>query len=152
MKIRLSTLRDGINEWREQLSPSDAGVENPAVVEPLTLDLKVDKRPTKINVTVGVSTNGHFECDRCCEEFIQTINGSCTMLFVQRESPFPDEEPGDPMRSFFPGQTELEITHEIRDTVLLELPMRHLCTPDCKGLCSRCGANLNFEKCRCAQS
>jgi uncharacterized protein len=47
---------------------------------------------------------------------------------------------------------ELDITDDIRDTLLLALPMKMLCTEDCRGLCAGCGANLNEEPCRCAAS
>ena len=33
--------------------------------------------------------------------------------------------------------------------LLLNLPMKHLCREDCKGLCPGCGVNLNREPCRC---
>ncbi|MBO5723932.1 MAG: DUF177 domain-containing protein [Lentisphaeria bacterium] len=42
----------------------------------------------------------------------------------------------------------VDITDEIREDILLELPLRFLCSEDCKGLCA-CGADLNTEKCRC---
>ena len=38
---------------------------------------------------------------------------------------------------------------ELREAILLELPSLPLCKPDCKGLCPRCGANLNEETCSC---
>jgi uncharacterized protein len=37
----------------------------------------------------------------------------------------------------------------LREQVLLTLPVRTLCRPDCKGLCPRCGGNLNTEPCTC---
>lgn len=33
--------------------------------------------------------------------------------------------------------------------LVLSLPMRYICSPDCKGLCSHCGLNLNTESCMC---
>jgi uncharacterized protein len=37
----------------------------------------------------------------------------------------------------------------LREQVLLSLPVRTLCKPDCKGLCQRCGANRNSQTCTC---
>jgi uncharacterized protein len=37
----------------------------------------------------------------------------------------------------------------LREQVLLSLPARTLCKPDCKGLCPRCGENRNSGACRC---
>ena len=38
-----------------------------------------------------------------------------------------------------------------KEQVLLSLPMRSICRPDCKGLCPQCGVNRNREACSCSQ-
>jgi uncharacterized protein len=38
----------------------------------------------------------------------------------------------------------------LREQVLLSLPVRTLCKPDCKGLCPHCGVNRNSQACNCA--
>jgi uncharacterized protein len=40
----------------------------------------------------------------------------------------------------------------LREQVLLSLPVRTLCKPDCKGLCPRCGKNRNLEACSCEEA
>ena len=48
----------------------------------------------------------------------------------------------------FPGETEaIDATEEVREAMLLVLQERPLCRPDCKGLCPRCGQNLNEKDC-----
>jgi uncharacterized protein len=37
----------------------------------------------------------------------------------------------------------------LKEQVLLALPVKQLCRPDCKGLCPQCGKNLNVESCDC---
>ena len=44
-----------------------------------------------------------------------------------------------------------DISESVFDTVLLSMDLRYLCKPDCKGLCSKCGADLNEEECGCAR-
>ena len=44
----------------------------------------------------------------------------------------------------------VDLTPEIRDAVLLALPLNPLCRPDCAGLCSRCGKSLETGSCDCA--
>ena len=46
-------------------------------------------------------------------------------------------------------EEELDITDDVREEALLLLPMNLLCSPDCRGLCPQCGANLNRETCSC---
>ena len=45
-----------------------------------------------------------------------------------------------------------DILPHVREAVILELPMRYLCSEECKGLCARCGANLNRGRCACGES
>ncbi len=44
---------------------------------------------------------------------------------------------------------EIDLNTVMRDEVLLELPMRALCSSACAGLCTHCGKNLNDETCAC---
>ena len=43
----------------------------------------------------------------------------------------------------------LDIDRELVEDLLLEFPPKLLCKEECKGLCSKCGKNLNFEACDC---
>jgi uncharacterized protein len=52
------------------------------------------------------------------------------------------------------GQAEiadglLDITELVRDTLIAAQPIKNLCKPDCKGLCPKCGQNLNLGECNC---
>ncbi|MDD5953189.1 MAG: DUF177 domain-containing protein [Oscillospiraceae bacterium] len=44
---------------------------------------------------------------------------------------------------------ELDLGELARADILLELPTKNLCKPDCKGLCPKCGTNLNSGSCEC---
>lgn len=46
----------------------------------------------------------------------------------------------------------LEVDELVYTEVILNLPSKHLCKPDCKGLCCKCGKNLNEGECSCAKS
>ena len=46
---------------------------------------------------------------------------------------------------------KLDLDAPICDEILLSFPMRILCSEDCRGLCSGCGADLNREACRCTK-
>lgn len=46
-------------------------------------------------------------------------------------------------------EKEIDITEDIREELLLDIPQRFKCSENCKGLCSGCGANLNRGKCKC---
>ena len=49
------------------------------------------------------------------------------------------------------GEDFVDLTENIREDILLQLPQRTLCSPDCKGLCLVCGQDLNVRRCSCEQ-
>lgn len=50
--------------------------------------------------------------------------------------------------SFVEGD-ELDVEELVRNELIVQWPIRVLCKDDCKGICSRCGANLNIQTCDC---
>jgi len=149
MKIRLASFQLGLNTATELVTSESLGIDGTIYPEPLTVTLTVDKGVGKAHIRVRTEGVGRFICDRCDEEFSQVVAGEVAVVFIQRDAPFPEEQPGDDLRSFMQFQEELDITTEVRDALMLELPLKMLCSEDCKGLCASCGANLNNETCRC---
>jgi len=45
----------------------------------------------------------------------------------------------------------LDVTDDIRQEILLSYPPTYLCSQDCRGLCPRCGKNLNEGECECSR-
>jgi uncharacterized metal-binding protein YceD (DUF177 family) len=45
----------------------------------------------------------------------------------------------------------VDLTDEVRETIILAFPSYPLCQPACRGLCVQCGINLNKERCGCSQ-
>jgi uncharacterized protein len=89
---------------------------------------------------------GAFElrCARCLREFEQGFAVDLHEFFV----PFPhedsDEYPLDPEGFLEPDQM-------VRDVVGVELPFAPVCRPDCRGLCARCGGDMNLGECTCEE-
>jgi uncharacterized protein len=52
--------------------------------------------------------------------------------------------------SYYPGNG-LELADVLLEQVLLAVPLKIVCKPDCKGLCASCGRNRNLESCDCAE-
>jgi uncharacterized protein len=51
---------------------------------------------------------------------------------------------------YFEGDL-LDVADQVRQTVLLSVPMRALCKEDCRGLCGICGCDLNLSSCGCSE-
>ena len=47
---------------------------------------------------------------------------------------------------------EVDLTEDVREELLLAVPSCFYCSPDCKGICPMCGANLNHETCSCGEA
>jgi uncharacterized protein len=50
--------------------------------------------------------------------------------------------------AFYKGE-EVDISAIVKEMLVLEIPLRYLCQDSCKGLCPRCGQNLNVKSCSC---
>ncbi len=49
---------------------------------------------------------------------------------------------------FFEGE-RIDLAKILMEQVNLFIPYKPVCSPECKGLCPTCGANLNYESCQC---
>jgi uncharacterized protein len=121
-----------------------------------TLNWSVDAERAGEEIRISGTLTGGVElsCSRCLEPARCGISRSFELFFLQREKEMFDEDDDvelseDDMRtSYFEG-TQLDIGDIIREQVLLSLPMKVLCTVDCRGLCLVCGTNLNLNTCHC---
>jgi uncharacterized protein len=120
-------------------------------------DLIVEHRGHNENVAdirVRAAYKGNFEllCARCVEPVPMPLSSNFDLIFRPQAA---DADPGE--RSITPDETEigyygesgLSLEDVVREQVLLSLPSRTLCKEDCKGLCPRCGQNLNLAACNC---
>ncbi len=91
-------------------------------------------------------------CARCLGPVPMDISRSLDLLYRPAETMSPDDDLMLPSAEaeigFFRGEG-VELDEVVREQVLLALPMRAICSEDCKGLCPQCGVNLNLETCSC---
>ena len=114
------------------------------------------KEPVKAKGTVknvgGVlvlemEVSGSFSsvCDRCLKEITGTIKFSEEQSYVKSES----EEKGEDALVITDKKIDLyDLTVK---GVFANLPSKNLCSDDCKGICHKCGADLNLEECKCKE-
>ena len=91
-------------------------------------------------------------CARCVEPVETALESEFDLIFrpigadagaAERSITAPETEIG------YYQKDSLALEDVLREQVLLALPVRTLCKPDCKGLCPRCGANRNLQACNC---
>ena len=85
-----------------------------------------------------------FDCVRCLEPFVLPIT-----LEVEEIFRLPGASPALVGSYSVSADGWLDLAPLLRELAWVAIPMKPLCTPDCKGLCPVCGANLNLETCTC---
>lgn len=136
--------------------PADFGPQDPdyRVVTPVFLSLEVEKKDgTTYRVTGTVRTSLEFECGRCLDGFLLPIDSAFELRYVPQAQEAAAEAEReiteDDLTTAFYREGTLDLTDLMREQFQLALPMKPLCAPSCRGLCSTCGANLNRTVCGC---
>jgi uncharacterized protein len=89
-------------------------------------------------------------CSRCLELTRLPVSSSFRYTFVPTSTGQKEEaELSEDLEfGFYEGET-IDLDPVLFEQILLQVPMRTLCRDDCRGLCPRCGMNLNTGSCNC---
>jgi uncharacterized protein len=116
----------------------------------LSPDLEVKDFKGLVRITrtpQGMLVQGNFdsminsECVRCLAEFLQSLTVSFSELYTFKFKSVTEAN------LILPDDGKIDLTPLVREFTLLEIPISPLCKPDCLGLCTVCGANLNEGFC-----
>ena len=80
-------------------------------------------------------------CDRCLAKVSKQI-------YLPFEQTFYKDSAADEDAYIYSG-SKLDVTKAVCDEIVLSLPLSFLCKEDCKGLCHKCGTDLNKQTCSC---
>ena len=116
-----------------------------------TVEGTVTRMGNRLLLAAAVSGTVRLECSRCIEPFDMPLETGITIVFHRGQVPG-DVEEDDLVLLTESEAAGYDILPHVREAVILELPMRYLCSEECKGLCARCGANLNRGRCACGES
>ena len=115
------------------------------VSEPVLASGTVRNTAGVLVMTGKVTTCLHGTCDRCAADFTRDVEIPIDVVLVTELA---NEENEDEW--VFPLEADAADLDEIVRTVfVLNMDSKMLCKPDCKGLCCRCGKNLNDGACSC---
>ena len=126
------------------LSDLQFGTSYP-VTEPVKVVGTVRNTADVLMMKGTITTCLHGVCDRCAGEFTRDVEIPLDVVLVEELT---NEENEDEW--VFPLEADAADLEEIVRTVfVLNMDSKLLCKPECKGLCCRCGKNLNQESCTC---
>ncbi len=103
--------------------------------EPVHARLSVFLVGSTLVVEGELSTTAVLECNRCLKEF-------------DHQLVVPDYNHSVEVRA----NDTVDLTESVREHIILSLPMKRLCSEECKGLCPVCGQDLNVSECGCRES
>lgn len=104
-----------------------------------------------------LSSDVEVACVRCLEPFALELREDFDLLYLpQSENVAADGENDlglgdDELAVSFYRDNEIDLTHMTWEQIVLALPMKPVCKPECHGLCPNCGANLNAKTCSCVR-
>jgi uncharacterized protein len=121
--------------------------EDMRLVQPLSVSGRAKREGERVKVTGSLSGHVEVDCGRCLKPVPLPLDATFDLqyapvaeLTASRSDEVADEELD---LAFFEDQV-IDIDELVREQVLLALPVRTLCNDNCKGLCSKCGADKNL--------
>lgn len=153
MKIDVSELKKHVGgeaeySFTEQLEPLEAFGET-ITFDPVEVRVKIVNAGESITAYFHVETGAHLHCSRCLKAFREPIVFDFQVVYQEKPpvTGTADEDQSDDI--VFYENDLVDVSDDVRQQVLLALPMKPVCSPECKGLCPKCGQNLNEGLCDC---
>ena len=131
-------------DYSLDLSETEYLGENP-LKKPVSVVGTVSNKASLVRLEIEISYEFEAPCDRCglvtARKHTVTVEKSLASSIEGEESD----------TILLVPDMKLDLDELIYTEVMLSLPMKHLCSEDCKGICFKCGKNLNEGKCDCPE-
>lgn len=152
MKIDLRWLKDEVSYLELEESPSASGglglkAEGVEFFSPVRLKLRVLKSGENYIGGGEIKTEVNYECSRCLKKCSQALKSEIKFLLKEGKNQIILES--EEMENQIQSGSFFNIDDLVRESLILSLPLKPLCSEDCKGLCPVCGIDLNLSTCEC---
>jgi len=152
--LALRTLEEGENHLELAGTASELGISGNEApfVGPVVARVVVYRTGQKVEVQGTLTAALELTCDRCLEPVHWPLRVPVRVYAERPESR--DRRTREELREEDPGIVyhdgqSVDLTDELRQDLLVEVPWHVLCRDDCLGLCPHCGANRNAGLCSC---
>ena len=122
-------------------------------VAPLVVNAEAELAGKEIRIHGHISGTLEAACDRCLEQAELPVNLDFDLPYRPMEEIAHEEEVEvgeDELKIGFFSGDGVNLSDVVREQVLLAVPMKVVCRPDCRGLCPVCGVNRNVKQCGCS--
>lgn len=158
MKIKLDEITEAglsldVVEQGSALNEIAGGSLDFSFPSPVNAHLELSRQGRSFFISGEIKATIRMSCSRCTREFDYPYDASFSSYYeragkgAERDS---ELKPADLEVNFIEGD-EIDTADLLLGQIALELPMQPLCSEDCKGLCPKCGADLNLGDCGCAR-
>lgn len=150
MKIIVSEIpENGMDLELSEKIESDTHLK---ILSPVLAFIRIDKKNSEIFLKGTAKATLQQQCSRCLKIFdIEMKIDIDTLYKPSKEIDIEEhyELKSDELETAFYKNDEIDIDDLLKEQILLNLPMKPLCSEQCKGLCPRCGTDLNITQCKC---
>jgi len=151
MKVSLKELQSGVVshidfDYTIDLSKEEVNFERP-FEKPVRIFGCISDMAGVLNLNAEIDADASGHCARCGKEISYNKHVFADFVLVQEDDGTADEGDG-----VFVVGDEVDLDEILVPELILNMDMVVLCSEDCKGLCYKCGANLNESECTCDRS
>ena len=123
------------------------------VLETMRLDVKLTKFEPDYYLRGQLQFDIEQTCARCADNFKMPVQHrfdvALAHVSVPKVNRFALSEESDV--NFFEGN-EIDLAPLVEEQFFLSIPYQAFCNPGCKGMCQKCGQNLNGGACDCLKA
>ncbi len=136
-----------------ELSIPAAGLDREPLVEvsPVRFEGEVARIEGGYSLQGMLSYSGRLECSRCLVPYPFREAERFDLVLYRRAPAGTEDKELDKadLDACFYDEPDVPVAPIVEERMQLAVPMKPLCSPDCRGLCVRCGADLNRGACGC---
>ena len=148
MKIQISDIVSGKGRHKNidytfEMNPFEFEGDIIKPVSSCSVQGDISSKDNILLLNINIKVNLEMNCSRCLDTFIYPIDIDIEERFTN------DSEHCEDENVVFVKSDTLDITEIVENSIISTLPIKRLCSTNCKGLCQSCGANLNKEACNC---
>lgn len=160
MRLYLGEVKKGVGRTFKDVISENLGEliwegEKIIFAQPVRIEVLLTNCDSEVLVKGTLTTTLVLNCSRCLEPFLYPMKVDFTLELrnvdrLNRPSDLEAEaEEADEVKYFCEDDTSIDITKDVEELILVNLPMKPLCKGDCLGICPVCGTNRNQRECTC---
>jgi len=157
MRIEVENLKEKAVAFSHSYAPGEVELEEEGarLVAPAEVGGEASLKGEEVRLRGAIKTEVELLCDRCAAPSVGPLEVEFDTRFIPQTKAAGETDnvellPEDLGVAAYEGDA-VDLDELVREQILLALPSRNLCREDCKGLCQKCGANLNAGDCSCEQ-